>query len=156
MSVVSCEALPCAHTLHRVLPLMGSCGIFSPRWCYQCVDGERLPTYPVGRSWCCECVKRSLFAQRRLQLDPVARVCAPRLNGFSLTLQHLLVDLDVFVLDLAGNVSIPSRTCRLHFLMMVLMSRGSFCRDLFTYSSNGVRGNISDTEDIADRIMSFV
>ena len=44
---------------------------------------------------------------------------------------------------------------RLHFLWCVLLGRGSPFRD-FTYLGNGMRGNISQTEDIIDRIFSFL
>ena len=44
---------------------------------------------------------------------------------------------------------------RLHFLRSSLLARGSPFRT-FTYFSNGLTGNISETEDIIDRVMGFL
>ena len=47
------------------------------------------------------------------------------------------------------------RRRRLHFLHAVLIS-GRSCFQKFTFFYSGLSGNVSDQEDILDRIMSFL
>ena len=118
---------------------MGSLPRFSPEECVRCDRFVVEPCYP-SVYLCSEChvVCRSPFLvallRQRLGREPdaamvaiIARFSAARLF----------------------------RRRRLHFLHNVLTSRGS-CFLQFTYFVGGRSGNISATEDILDRIMSFV
>jgi len=58
------------------------------------------------------------------------------------------------IAEFLGNVDWTRRR-RLKFLENVLRSPGSPFQQ-FTYFNNGIWGNISMTEDILDRILSFV
>ena len=118
---------------------MGSLPRFFPDECVRCDRFLVEPCYPrVYLCSECEVVCRSpfLFAllRQRLGREPDAGMVAT-IVGF-----------------LAACIF---RRRRLHFLHNVLTSRGS-CFLQFTYFVGGRSGNISATEDILDRIMSFV
>ena len=119
---------------------MGSLPRFSPEECVRCDRCVVEPAYPSVHL-CSECqvVCRSPFLvallRQRLGSEPDAGMVAIIAQCF------------------AGGPC--RRRRRLHFLHNVLTSRGS-CFLQFTYFVGGRSGNISATEDILDRIMSFV
>ena len=139
--------------LGTLLASANSPSLARQEWCWKCRWSTRPSTYPRGRSWCCNCVRRALEAQRRLHFDPVTSI-----EALALVLQRnvQIVYLDVFELDSSGNVRLSTRALRKHFLWCVLLSRTSCFSNLFTYYGNGMHGNISQNEDITDRIMAFV
>ena len=119
---------------------MGSRALFSPELCGRC---ERLvvePCYPDGPEVCSECEVRcrcpfvAVFLRHILRREPPTDMVAT-VAGFYATNRA------------------PGR--RLHFLHNVLLSRNS-CFRPFTFCGGGVDGSISQTEDVLDRIMSFL
>ena len=117
---------------------MGSQAMFAPWDCDRC-HNEYDQCYPAV--WLCEKCEREIrsnflagLLRQRLQLEPSAEMCLV-IVGF------LMID--------------RCKGARLLYLHNVLRSRESpFLQ--FTYASNGMQGNISETEDILDRIMSFM
>ena len=119
---------------------MGSRPMFSPELCGRC---ERLvvePGYPDWPEVCSECEVRcrcpfvAVFLRHILKREPLADMVAT-VAGFCATNRA------------------PGR--RLHFLHSVLLSRNS-CFRQFTLLGGDLSGIISQTENVLDRIMSFL
>ena len=112
---------------------MGSIGFFALLHCVRC-DGSYMPEFPV-----CEiCPSCDIALGRRLTID---------------NLQQLPVVARDEIAAFAGRSRL--RGYRRFFLHQVLLSRGSVFRKL-TFLSYGLLGNVSETEDLLDRVMSFV
>ena len=133
---------------------MGSSSIFGSVPCLYCPDGSQEQIYPQGRGACLDCVQSTLRAHRRLHLEPVASLCRAERVSFAITFQQFLID-EEYALDSCGFVAYRVRALRKHFLQCVLLSKDS-CFKSFTYASNGPTGNISETEDILDHLLSFI
>ena len=127
---------------------MGSCRLFAPAVCLRC-EREYVAVYPT-RWRCKQCTV--------LSIHPLMNKVAERIGDASLT--FLLVPWVCFDYD---------RGARRKYLFCALMSRGSLFRTLTWAGSEYLcgkadgtgwycrrAGNISETEDIADRILSFV
>jgi hypothetical protein len=119
---------------------MASPALFSRSRCRRC---ELFVVEPCHLDWpelCSECEVRcrcpfvAVFLRHILRLEPGADMVAA-VAGFFATNRTLRQ--------------------RLHFLHNVLLSRNS-CFRQFTYFYAGISGNISQTEDVLDRIMSFL
>ena len=116
--------------------------------CAKCGD-PRPKTYPCRSGLCVCCAQDTLNAWHRLA---VCRIC-PALPMFHFELSQWLLDWpfcargDRLYLPLAATLK-WHRFC-------VLTARGSVF-NRFRYYSNGLAGNISLTEDIIDRILSFL
>ena len=124
---------------------MGSQPRFSPRPdpCDRCGRFVLMCAWSRCPDVCLECVAHC----RSLQLVPLLRKTLhiePSLNIVTLV--------DQFSFDYSAYTR---KSRQLHFLDNVLRSRGSpFLQ--FTYFHHGLLGNISQTEDILDRITSFL
>jgi hypothetical protein len=127
-------------TLPQFLRAMGSIARLSFEVCRLCGYN---PVEPCYRGWpevCSECEIRC----RR----PLVTALLHQNLGREPT-----DDMVVTIAELCSTYSTHRR--RLHFLHNVLLSRHS-CFHRFTFFSGGVMGSISGTEDVVDRIMSFL
>ena len=118
---------------------MGSVGMFDPTRCWNC----SLPyarTYP--ETWDCkECEKLEVLKRYLLhEIFPFTR------RGGE-WIPDLLASFLCF--DYEGGA-------RKRFLWLALTGGESIFARRFTYWGNGMAGNISETEDILDRILCFV
>ena len=125
--------------LVRPGPAMGSLPPFHPEQCVHCRRFVVDPCYP--RLWLCsECdvICRSPILVRLLR-------------------QRLRREPDAGMVATIAGFCAPdtSRRRRLYFLWAILISPRS-CFQKFTFFHGGRSGNVSDQEDILDRIMSFV
>ena len=114
---------------------MGSFGMFAAP-CWRCMSMQPR-RYGSGVDCCVICyveIKRSLVVDR---ID----------FGFQVE--------DSFRQDLVLFAAPHKKLQQLHFLRCALLAHDSPFR-LFTYCSNGLAGNISETEDILDRMFSFL
>ena len=102
--------------------------------CLRC-EREFVAVYPT-RWRCKQCTM--------LSIHPLMNKVAARIGDASLT--FLLVPFVCFDYD---------RAARKRYLYLALLAPGSVFRT-FTWSINSRAGNISDTENIVDRICSFV
>ena len=126
---------------HRFL-LMRLCSmaLFSPELCDRCERFVVEPCYPDWPEVCSECEVRgrcpfvAVFLRHILRREP-------------------LTDMVATVAGFCATNRTPGR--RLHFLHSVLLSRNS-CFRQFTFCGGGFDGSISQTEDVLDRIMSFL
>ena len=114
--------------------------VFSPNLCGRCKRFVVVPCYPAWPEVCAECEVRcrcpfvAVFLRHVLRCEPHAEMVTT-VAGFCAT----------------------NRTPRqrLHFLHNVLLSRHS-CFRQFTLFAGDLRGIISQTENVLDRIMSFL
>ncbi len=127
-------------TLRLLLRYMGSRARFQFEVCRLC--GEN-PVEPCYRGWpevCSECEVRcrrplvTALLHQNLRREPTD-------------------DMVVTIAELCATYCTQRR--RLHFLHNVLLSRHS-CFLQFTFFMGGAMGNISRTEDVLDRILSFL
>ena len=116
--------------------MMGSLGTFHPSICWNC-DQEFVRTYP-GKDVCKQC--------DALEIYPLLEIPFARRSGIA-WIPDLLFPFLCFDFE---------RAVRKRFLYCTLMARESLFRTRFTYCGNGMVGNISETEDILDRILCFV
>jgi hypothetical protein len=114
--------------------IMGSRSTFDAFICLRC-EREFVAVYPT-RWRCKQCTI--------LSIQPLINKVAERIGDASLT--FLLVPFVCFDYD---------RAARKRYLYLALLAPGSVFRT-FTWSINSRAGNISDTENIVDRICSFV
>ena len=114
--------------------------LFSNGVCRLCDEN---PVEPCYRGWpevCSECEVRcrrplvTALLRQNLRREPTD-------------------DMVITIAELCATYCTPRR--RLHFLHNVLLARGS-CFHQFTFFSGGSMGNISVTEDVLCRIMSFL
>ena len=118
------------------LAAMGSHGMFQSELCYIC--SKSIPMmYPTVR-YCVPCDAR---IRRTLVLDKI---------DFGLAVE------EQFRQDLAELLVYDERRRQqLHYLWCLLLAQRSPFRK-FTYYSNGMAGNISEAEDVLDRILGFL
>jgi hypothetical protein len=118
---------------------MGSVGKFHPTDCMNC-GLPYVRTYP--ETWGCkECEKLEVLKRYLLhEIFPLAR------RGGE-WIPDLLASFLCFDCE---------RGARKRFLWLALTERESIFGRRFTYWGNGWEGNISQTEDILDRILCFV
>ena len=118
---------------------MGSQPLFVLEECVQCHRHVKEPCYP----WVGMCSECDVNYWSPLVLAELPHSLEPEPHNFLLTkiLPFLVVN--------------RIQSCRLHFLRMVLTSRDCVFRR-FTYYSGGINGTVSETEDLLDRIMSFL
>jgi hypothetical protein len=121
---------------------MGGGGTFDALICLRC-EREFVAVYPT-RHVCKQCTM--------LSIHPLIRKVAGRIGDVSLT--FLLVPFVCFDYD---------RAARKRYLYFALLARGSLFRTFTRRGSEWLcgrycrrAGNISETEDIVDRICSFV
>ena len=119
---------------------MGSGGMFDEDLCLKC-GGNQPKVYPDTH--CVECLAR---ARREL-----VRLCLERAFDDAVW-EVLQQNLWTF---LWTEVPFHRHRERLHYLRCALLARESPFRR-FTYFHGGIAGSISQTEDIADRILSFL
>ena len=129
--------LHAAQTLPHTDHPMGSRALFLPERCHRCERLTVAPCYPTWPDVCpsCEVNDRS-----------------PHVANL---LKHILRrEPPTDMVATVTNFCATYRTTgwRLHFLHCVLLSRDS-CFRRFTFSGGG---NISPTEDVLDRIMSYL
>ena len=114
--------------------------LFSFEVCRLCIENTVEPCYKGWPEVCSECEVRcrrplvTALLRQNLRREPTD-------------------DMVVTIAELCATYCTQRR--RLHFLHNVLLSRHS-CFQQFTFFSGGSMGNISGTEDVLDRIMSFL
>ena len=114
---------------------MGSFGLFACRQCEHCLSPIP-PTYPTV--WICtQCEVKLLIPACKFlgRYGSIPDIALPQIMSY-------------LVLDRTPRQ-------RRHFLQQSLLARDSAFHQ-FTYYSNGRPGNISSTEDILDRILSYL
>ena len=123
--------------------MMGSLGTFHPSICWNC-DQEFVRTYP-GKDVCKQC--------DALEIYPLLEIPFARRSGVAWRRSGVAWIPDLLFPFLCFDFE---RAVRKRFLYCTLMARESLFRTRFTYCGNGMVGNISETEDILDRILCFV
>ena len=114
--------------------------MFSPHECPQCKRSNVEPGWPCDAVLCLDCCVLCIF-RRLYQLH--------RKRRLPFVIAHLI---DQFCFD---YVFWYSKSPKLWFLQCVLLSNGSVFRT-FTFYWGGRLGNISETEDIIDGILSYL
>ena len=121
---------------------MGSRAVFSPELCGRCKRLVVEPCYPDGPEVCSECDVRcrcpfvAVFLRHILRREPPTDMVATVAGFWATNRTH-------------GR--------RLHFLQSVLMLSRNSCFRQFTFFGGDLDdGSISPTEDVLDRIMSFL
>jgi len=120
---------------------MGSAGMFSPAECDLCHGFTIEPSYP--QIWICEdCEvrRRSYLFLLLWKID----------FGVGLEEHFYMHVLDFIVVKADRQLAARKK----HLLHALLARDSVFCQ--FTHFSGGLKGNISDTEDIIDRILVYV
>ena len=123
-----------------LLRIMGSRSLFERERCQLCYEN---PVEPCYRGWHEICPACELRGRRPLVT--------------ALLNQNLRREpTEYMIVTIAELCSIYStHRKRLLFLRYTLLSRHS-CFRVFTYFSGGIRGSVSSTEDVLDKIMSFL
>ena len=128
---------------------MGSTPMFS----WVCVFCRRCGRFEIECAWprrsgaCLDCACHCRALQARLKLVPLLRTrmrIEPNLEIMALV--------DAFCFDYRPYFR---KAKQLYFLDNVLRAPGSVFLQ-FTYAQNGMLGNISQCEDVLDRILSFL
>ena len=120
---------------------MGSVGIFDRLQCVLC-ESESM----INTEWapCLDCQNNECVARTT---SSIAFRHLRNASQFSETPLHLV---STFIHWIDGDAEF-----KIQYLLGVLMSNGSVFRQ-FTFFYNKKSGNISDREDVIDRIISFV
>ena len=123
---------------------MGSCGKFEYACCFSCNECTLPPCYPPDPfRTCIACVDRARAKRYYLRYFPLCKLQ---------NCEFAAREVQEFV---EGEIRADNRPYKKWYLWCVLLSTDSLFHS-FTWSSNQEHGNISETEDILDRIMSFV
>ena len=120
-------------------PGMGSRALFVREECLQCHRDVVEPCYP----WVDVCSECDVKYWSPLVLAELPHSLEREPHNFLFTniLPFLVVN--------------RIRSCRMYFLRNVLTSRNCVFRR-FTYYGGGLNGTVSETEDLLDKIMSFL